>query len=91
MLEMSVDTAKERGLFCLAWGVPYNRDGTHFHCPVIVRHPEEIAEVEERTKIDSFPKICACECQTCKRAWWGMGRPMIRDGKVINDTGGVLA
>lgn len=34
-------------------------------------------------------KVCACECQVCKRAWWKLGRPRLNEntGRVYNDRG----
>ena len=34
------------------------------------------------------PRVCPCECQTCKRAWWRDGRPIVRDGKIVRETDG---
>lgn len=46
----------------------------HLRCPTIV------------IESDGSPRVCLCECKTCKRAWFADGRPVVRNGKVVRET-----
>lgn len=54
------------------------------NCPVIVTDNSELsggsAGVDPTGPV---PRVCPCECKTCRQAWWDAGRPFVRDGKVI--------
>lgn len=72
---MTDERAKELGLWCIANGSP-GAMPDHMDCPVIVRRETEVAGT--RRDAVKLPALCRCECLTCKRAWWDMGRPMTR-------------
>lgn len=68
-------------LVCAVWGPLHDR-GEHHECPVVVNHAHEgVAGSPART--EALPMVCACECHTCKRAWWAQGRPVVRDGTIF--------
>lgn len=81
--------AKELSLICIAWGPP--KDGSdHMDCPVFVAHESQVTS-SRRQELGKLPALCECDCLTCKRAWWDMGRPMQRDGKIVTSSGKPLA
>lgn len=73
----------DENLTCLFLG-PL-RDGEYAHplapCPVIGR-PIPGGAI---TCAPDEPgaRVCMCECASCKRPWHEMGRPLLRDGKII--------
>lgn len=56
---------------CVTWGLVETYDPPHASCAVI----------------GPGPKVCTCECSTCKRLWFERKRPMLRDGKIIFEEG----
>ena len=78
------DTSDKSHLVCAVWGPLRHGRVVHMDCPVIVREPlEGIAGSAART--GPLPMVCGCECQTCKRAWWARGRPVLKDGAIVFD------
>jgi hypothetical protein len=63
----------DEALTCILWGELAGL-GLLIHptCPVI-----------ESGDPPRPPRVCSCECQTCKRAWWAQGRPIVRDGQIV--------
>ncbi len=55
-------------------------------CPAVVRAETEGC-LGSPARCCPLPMVCTCECHTCKRAWWAAGRPLIRDGQIVYDTG----
>ncbi len=49
--------------------------GAHERCPVVI----------VGTMDGSGPVVCKCDCIDCKRLWWGNGRPIVRDGRVVRE------
>ena len=73
-------------LHCISWG-PLGKPGApdslvHMDCAVIVADEEQARRQAVRVP-GPYPKVCPCDCQTCKRAWWADGRPMVRDCVVV--------
>lgn len=66
---------------CLAWGELPPGATEHEACPVVVT----------RARTGSRPALCTCDCLTCQRAWWDMGRPMQRGPKLVTSSGKVIA
>jgi hypothetical protein len=64
-------------LVCLFWGALGRGELEHVDCDVIA------VCVCQGVDATQLPAVCPCECTTCKRAWWSMGRPRIVDGKVV--------
>lgn len=62
---------------CIAWG-----ELPHPDCPVVVEDADQVAP-HVLAQLPKLPAVCPCECHTCKHAWWAMGRPIIRAGKVV--------
>ena len=88
-MRMDEARAKELKLFCVAWGPP-GPGPDHMDCPVVVTDLSQVTD-QQRGKLDKLPAVCDCDCTTCKRAWWSMGRPMLTDGKIVTETGRVIA
>lgn len=66
---------------CATWGplMPPHLD--HMDCLVVIQHQDGRIASSERNK--PIPRICSCECTTCKRAWWNAGRPILqKDGTI---------
>ena len=89
MERMSEARSKELGLYCVAWGAP-GPGPDHMDCPVVVTSLGQVTG-EQRNKVEKLPALCDCDCLTCKRAWWDMGRPMRKDDKIVTQTGRVLS
>lgn len=72
---------------CITWGgPPRNPQLVHGDC-FVVATKESIKDNRPALPIKGpLPQVCPCECQTCKRAWWAYGRPIIRDGKIVRET-----
>lgn len=66
--------------FCVAWGALLP-EHDHIDCPVVVRSDREV--VPSMVGKQKYPAVCTCDCRTCRRAWWSMDRPTLRDGKVV--------
>lgn len=66
-------------LKCISWGDLEKWQYVHMDCAVIVESAEDAANQAVRVK-PPYPKVCPCDCKNCKRAWWAMGRPVVRDG-----------
>jgi hypothetical protein len=54
---------------CISWG-DEGRVLVHPDCDVVV-------------VVSGVPRVCPCECRTCKRAWFDAGQPIVRDGNVV--------
>ncbi len=81
--------AKELSLICIAWGPP--KDGSdHMDCPVIVTTASQVTSAR-RASLGKLPALCECDCLTCKRAWWDMGRPTRSGDKIVTSSGKPLA
>jgi len=68
-------------LVCIAWGALQGYEREHFDCPVIL---ESAVSAAVPVTVE-LPALCPCECRTCKRSWWAMGRPLVRDGKIVTE------
>lgn len=68
-------------LICVFWGPLFDRELHHHSCGVVLRNLDEVATYKGKRLFDPprIPMVCSCECQTCKRAWWDQGRPIIRE------------
>lgn len=64
---------------CLAWGDLQPGASEHKDCPVVV------------ARAQTHPALCACDCLTCQRAWWDMGRPMQQGQRIVTASGKVIA
>ncbi len=82
--------AKELGMICIATGPPPGNRPDHFNCPVLIKHESQVASTR-RALLGKLPALCECDCLTCKRAWWDMGRPTQRDGKIVTSSGKSLS
>lgn len=73
--------------FCIGWGKIRPGEGNaHMDCPVVLTEDtvyQSAISAELLTNAKQFPMVCPCECQTCKRAWWAKGRPILKDGKIV--------
>lgn len=61
-------------LTCLFWGAQL----PHPSCDVVA-----VCGCQDVPDDVELPAVCPCECSTCKRAWWSMGRPRIVDGQIV--------
>jgi len=77
-------TSNDMSNFCIAWGPIRPERHIHLDCPVVLHSAESSAIALE----GPFPRICPCDCRTCKRAWWAQGRPILRNGKIVTTTSG---
>lgn len=65
---------------CVAWGPLEPQDGDrHMNCPVVLHNARGAAVPVE----GPFPKVCGCECRTCKNAWFADRQPIMRDGEIV--------
>lgn len=64
---------------CACWGELLDGRVEHPDCDVIVTTPGQAVESQ---RAGPFPRLCACECATCKRAWWDAGRPALENGVI---------
>lgn len=72
-------------LICAFWGHLSKSRVVHQNCGVIVTTNEELCHGCTGVDFNApVPRVCPCECQTCKRAWWAEGRPKINDaGEIV--------
>lgn len=68
--------------FCIAWGPLEPGLSVHPDCPVVLHSPAGSA-ISSALQGSPFPRVCPCECQICKRAWWAAGRPVNQDGEIV--------
>lgn len=57
---------------CACWGPLGEHEMWHHDCAVTITDPSQ--QVAEH-RVGPYPRVCTCECSTCKRAWWAAGRP----------------
>ena len=69
---------------CIAWG-SLEDAGHHEGCPVLFRSASEAERFPQHPLIERYPVVCPCDCVDCRRVWWRMGRPILRDGKIVVD------
>jgi len=63
---------------CIAWGTEH----PHPDCPVVLHDVAESAGGVLHIP-GPLPRVCPCECRTCRRAWWAQGRPRVMpDGSI---------
>jgi hypothetical protein len=67
---------------CIAWG-SLDEAGHHQGCPVVFESEVDRKSYPQSQAPASYPVVCPCECRDCQRAWWGQGRPIVRDGRVV--------
>lgn len=63
----------DTGSVCVAWG-PLGERLKHLDCPVVLTEWRQ-ASGGRQFLPGPLPITCPCDCRTCKRAWWGAGRP----------------
>lgn len=68
---------------CACWGPLIEGEIEHADCDVIVQHPGQCVS---ELRAGPFPRVCGCECTTCKRAWWRAGRPILREGAIVRES-----
>lgn len=71
-------------LVCAAWGPLAPGRFVHMDCPVVIREAHEACKGAPACTA-RLPMVCECECQTCKRAWWAEGRPVLRGDTIVFD------
>lgn len=69
-------------LVCHCWG-NLAEVGSHSGCEPLLMSPWEADRYPSGQRPESFPHVCPCDCRECRRAWWIVGRPIIRDGRVV--------
>lgn len=69
---------------CAVWGPLHVDRNVHMDCPVVV-HAAHEGCIGSPARTEPLPMVCACECATCKRAWWAQGRPVIRGGVIVSE------
>lgn len=74
----------ESVLTCIAWG-SIEESGHHEGCPVVFASEDDRRQFPTSPAPGTYPVVCPCECRDCRRAWWGEGRPIVRDGKVVRE------
>lgn len=71
---------------CACWGPLSSGEHQHMNCDVIVTadHPGAASNSAPGRK-GPWPVVCGCECGVCKRAWWAKGRPIVREGVIVEE------
>lgn len=59
---------------CACWGPLEKWQHVHTDCePVVTENTSVLTHLRGLPT----PRVCTCECATCKRAWWAAGRPRV--------------
>jgi len=77
--------------YCIAWMHEPPPEALLDDCPscrVVTHAPANPRGGTDFHAPSGLPRVCPCECQTCKRAWWADGRPIVRDGEIVRQPGG---